>query len=134
MEIIEIGEKDLGLDYVVERRPGGREGLLEVFEDVGRLALDVRAVIGKVFTGAGLRGYPILEVARELPGGENEIADDKRLAVVGERTRRAGLDDLYVHVSSHRDGKAPGEQRAALTSRSTGNRDRSVATALALSC
>ena len=47
-EIVEIGEKHLGLDHVIERGAGRRESSFQILEDVGGLQLDIRAVIGKV--------------------------------------------------------------------------------------
>ena len=87
MEVVEVGEEYLRLDHVIERRAGGLEGLLQVVEDVRRLQLDVRAVERKAVLLARLGRNAGLEVAGELPGGEDEIADDERLVVVGERAR-----------------------------------------------
>ena len=100
VEVVEVGEKDLRLDHVIERGAGRLEGLFQVFENVGRLQLDVRAVVRKVLLLARLRRHPGLEVAGELAGGEHEIAGDECLVIVGERTRSARLDDLDGHDSS----------------------------------
>ena len=94
MEIVEIGEENLRLDHVIQRRAGRLEGLLQVFQDVGGLQLDVRAIEGKTILLARLGRNSGLEIAGELAGGEHEIADDECLVIVGERTRNARLYHL----------------------------------------
>ena len=96
MEVVEVGEEDLRLDHVIERGAGGLEGLFQIVEDVRGLQLDVRAVERKAVLLARLRRHAGLEVAGELPGGENQIADDESLVVVGERTRDGRGDDLVA--------------------------------------
>jgi hypothetical protein len=100
VKIGEIGEKDLRLDHVIERGAGGFEGLFQVFEHIGRLQLDIRPVVRKARMPARLRGNSILEVARELACGEDKIADDEGLAIIGERARCARSHDLDSHVPS----------------------------------
>src|SRR5262245_62334724 len=94
MKITKVGEKDLRLDHVIERGAGGLEGLFQVFEDVCRLQLDIRAVERKARLLARLRRNAGLEIARQLTGGEHEVADDERLAVIGERGPDGRSDDL----------------------------------------
>ena len=98
MEVVEVGEKDLRLDHVIERRAGGLEGLFQIFEDVGRLQLDIRAVERKAVLLARLRRNAGLEVAGELAGREYQIVDDEGLVIVGERARNARFDYCNRHV------------------------------------
>src|SRR5262249_14369978 len=94
MKITKVGEKDLRLDHVIERGAGGLEGLFQVVEDVCRLQFDIRAVEWKAPLPARLPRNAGLEIARQLTGGEYEIANDERLAVIGERARNGRSDDL----------------------------------------
>ena len=44
VEVIEVGEENLRLDHVIERRAGRLESLFQIVQDVSGLQLDVRAV------------------------------------------------------------------------------------------
>src|SRR5437867_14333 len=59
----------------------------EVLQHVARLALDARAVVGKRRVHARLARHADLEVAGQLAGREDQIADHDRLRVGGERPR-----------------------------------------------
>ena len=98
MKKIEVGEEDLRLHHVIERRAGGLEGLFQILQDVGCLQLDIRAVERKTVFLARLRRNAGLEVAGELAGGEDEVADHERLIIVGERARNARFHDCDRHV------------------------------------
>ena len=73
VEVIEICQKDLSFDDMVERRTGGLEGLRHVFEDEIRLQLDVRTIERKIWVLSRLRRNPGLEIAGKLASGENKI-------------------------------------------------------------
>src|SRR5712691_3283879 len=92
VEVRKTSHEDLSLEHLVERAAGGRECLLEILENEARLLLDVRAVIRE--SGVLLRRgrYAGLEVACQLTGGKDQIADSERLGVVRERLRRRRLD------------------------------------------
>ena len=99
MKIIEISEKDLRLDDVVERGAGCCKRSLQILEHVDGLQLDIRAVIGKVLLSARLHRHSVLELAGKLAGGKDQIPGDESLVIVGERTRHIRLYDLDAHVS-----------------------------------
>jgi hypothetical protein len=98
VEVVEVGEKYLRLDHVLERGARRREGLFQIFEDIRCLQLDVGAVEGKARLLARLRGHAGFEIARQLTGGEHEITDDEGLIIVGERARNARFDNRNRHV------------------------------------
>src|SRR5262249_6951103 len=91
-EILEVRVKHLGLHDVLERGAGRLQGLDEVFEDEARLALDVRAVERERRIHAGLAWHAGLEVAGQLAGGEDQVADHDSLGVGGQRAGAVGLD------------------------------------------
>ena len=74
-EVVEVGHEDLRLHHLVERTAGRLERPFEIPEDVFGLQLDVRAVEREVLAALGLGGNAGLEVAGELAGGENQIAE-----------------------------------------------------------
>src|SRR5262249_51129963 len=96
MEVVEVGEKHLRLNDLIERGAGGLEGLFQVVEDVCRLQLDIRAVERKAFLLARLRRNAGSIVARDLTGREYVAAQRKSLAVVRERTGSRRLDDIVL--------------------------------------
>src|SRR5262249_60371199 len=86
MEVVEVGEKHLRLNDLIERGAGGLEGLFQVVEDVCRLQLDIRAEERKAFLLARLRRSAGSIVARDLTGREYVAAQHNALAIVRERT------------------------------------------------
>src|SRR5262245_15846930 len=100
MEVVEVGEKNLRLDHVVEGRTSCLERLFKILEDVCALQLDVGAVEGKAFLLACLRRNAGSIVARDLTSGEDVIAQGKSRAVVRERSRSCRLDDLVLKTTA----------------------------------
>ena len=100
MEVGEVGEKHLRLDHVIERGAGGLEGLFQVFEDVRRLQLDVRAVERKARLLARLRRHAGSIIAGDLTSCEHVAAQGEALAVVGERTGSCRLDHLVLETTA----------------------------------
>src|SRR3954469_22599263 len=75
MEVVEVGEKHLRLDHLIERGAGCLEGFFQVVEDVGRLQFDVGAVKRKALLLARLRRHASAIIARDLTGCENMAAE-----------------------------------------------------------
>ena len=98
MEVVEVGQEDLRLDHVIERRAGGLEGLFQIFEDVRWSAARYPSRRTESRLSCALRRNASLEIARELAGGEHQIVDDEGLVIVGERARNARFDYCNRHV------------------------------------
>src|SRR5438105_15892671 len=92
MEVVEVGEKHLRLEHLVERGARGLESLFQILEDVRGLQLDVRAIERKTGLLARLRRNPGLEIAGELACGEYQLANRERLVIIGERARHGRCD------------------------------------------
>ena len=97
LEVVQISQEHLGLHHGIQRAPGRLQRLPQVAEHIVRLQLDVGTVIRKPRPPARLGRHAGLVVAGDLARGEHPRADPEALVVVGERARRAGLDDLDGH-------------------------------------
>ena len=97
IEKVEVGQKHLGFDNVVQGRAGGLKGHFEVPENIIGLPLDFRPVIRKRRIQCGFGRNARLVVAGELPGGEDEIAHLETLRVIGERGGCVGRNDFRFH-------------------------------------
>jgi hypothetical protein len=98
MEVVEVEEKDLGLHDVLQLASARLEHLAQVAEDVARLLLDVRAVIGerRVLPRLGRHARPV--VRGDLAGRVERLAGEHAFAVVGHGRRRArALDHFAFH-------------------------------------
>src|SRR5262249_59432863 len=103
-EVLEVDVDRWGLDDLAEGVAGGLERLREVLEQVARLPLDVRAVEWKCRIDARLARYAGLVVARDLAGGEHEIADPRGRPVVREGPRDVRhRDSLHAGRRERRD-------------------------------
>jgi len=89
-EVPEVGEEDLRLHDVAQRRPGGLECPLQIVQHVARLLLDRRAVVGKRRVETRLGRHSLLEVTRKMAGREHEVARARGRGVAGQRLRDAG--------------------------------------------
>src|SRR5436190_8288969 len=96
MEVLEVGEKHLRLDHLIERGARRLEGLFQIVEDVCGLQFNIRAVERKALLLSRLRRHAGAIIARDLTGGENMAAEGEALAVVRERPRRCRFDDLVL--------------------------------------
>src|SRR5207302_146647 len=82
VEVVEVGEKHLRLEHLIERGACGLESLFQILEDVRGLQLDVRAIERKTGPLARLRRNPSFEIAGELACGEYQVANRDRLVVI----------------------------------------------------
>src|SRR5262249_9160663 len=96
-EVVEVGEEDLRLEYIVERASRRLEGLLEIFQNEAGLKLDIRSVERKVGMLARLCWHAGFEIACELTSCENPRTCDHRLGIVGQWTGCARFHNLDLH-------------------------------------
>jgi hypothetical protein len=105
VEVVQVGQEDLGLHHVIERRARRLEGLGQIPQHVFGLQLDVRAVVRKARMPLRLGRHAGLEITRKLSRREHQIARHHGLGVVGEGPRRVRLDrpetHPRLHVTSH---------------------------------
>src|SRR5215470_1837741 len=111
VEVVEIGEKDLRLDDLVERTSGCFERLLEIFQDKAGLQLDVRVVVGEVRMPPRFRRNAASEVTGELARREDESAGLEGFGIVCERLRCARLDRLLGSFAGHAPYQVDLDQR-----------------------
>ena len=90
VEVPQIRQEHLTLHHVRQRGTRGGEGLGEIVQDVTRLLLDGGSVVRKRGIDASFRRHSTLEIARQLPRREHQVAHPYRLGVVSQRPRGGG--------------------------------------------
>src|SRR5690606_20891809 len=111
-EVALVGQEDLALHGVLQRRPGGAEHRLEVLQDLARLRRDVVAD-----QDAGRR------VERDLTGAVDRLPDAERLRVRPDRTGPLGRRN--ASTSGHAVPPGEGWDRSAALRSASRARSRS---------
>jgi hypothetical protein len=97
IEVIQVHQKDLSLDDIVERSAGGLKSLRHILQDKVRLKIYVGAVKRKIWMLARLLRHARFEVAGKLPGSEDKPVGKRGLRVIRKRLRNIRLNHFYTH-------------------------------------
>src|SRR5262249_20301255 len=112
VEVVEISEEDLRLDYLIERASCRLESLLKIFQDKASLQLDIRVVVGEIRRPPSFRRNAGFKIAGELARGEDETADLEGFCIVCKRLRCVRLDRLPADsFAGHAANKVDLDQR-----------------------
>ena len=103
-KIVKVREEDLRLHHLIKAAAGGFQRSGKILQDVRRLQLDVRSVEREVRMLARFGRHAVLVVGRDLARGEDRVAENVRLRIIGDRLRPGGSHDLVDEARARHVG------------------------------